>query len=542
MLSHQDIIKMNKKILISFGMILLISILMINLASAVYCCERLKTNPEAWCQESEQKENCATGVNPFSKTNELYKSPPIACESTSFCSTGTCVDQQEGTCKSSSQVTCSVDGGIWKKEKKSDLGECQLGCCLLNNEISFVTLTRCKKLSSDAGIETNYRSDIQSESECILSVTSDEKGACVYEEEYQRTCRMTTQSECRGISESEFHIGYLCSAQQLTTNCGPSRETTCINEDVYFLDTCGNPANIYDSSKINDNNYWTSIQEPTCGDGSGNKNSKTCGTCDYFSGSTCKAYGGEVTTKAAYGDYICSSLDCEGHSHGETWCEENSKSDVTGQNLPGSRYFRMMCYDGEIIVQPCAEYRNEICRESEVEGFSTGACTINRWQECILQVNKTECEDVYARDCKWISGYSIMKDANGTDLGFTDINGHKLPGSCVPKYTPGLNFWEGGEGTGSEVCAWGSTTCIVQYEIGIFRNKDNFGTEDWATKKKKCVKNCQCIPDGSTENKYWTKTLSDICTSLGDCGNKKNYFGLIGETKQPFTSEFVKKP
>ncbi len=250
MLSHQDIIKMNKKILISFAMILLLGILIINFTSAVYCCERLKSSPEAWCQEVEQKEDCATGINPFSKTNELYKQTPIVCESTSYCKEGTCIDQQEGTCKASTQVVCSIDEGIWKKEKKSDLGECQLGCCLLNNEISFVTLTRCKKLSSDAGIETNYRSDIQSESECILSVTSDEKGACVYEEEYQRTCRMTTQSECKSLSESEFHLGYLCSAQQLTTNCGPSKETTCLNEDVYFIDTCGNPANIYDCSPI----------------------------------------------------------------------------------------------------------------------------------------------------------------------------------------------------------------------------------------------------------------------------------------------------
>ncbi len=552
MLSLQDMLKMNKKILISFGMIFLIGILMISLTSAVYCCERLK-NDGAWCQPVEQKEDCATGVNPFSKTNELYKSPPIACESTSFCSPGTCINQQEGTCMPNTpQIVCSKDGGEWKNKEIDELGECTLGCCLLNNEVGFTTLTRCKKLSADAGLDTNYRPDIQSEMECIASITSDEKGACVYEEEYQRTCRMTTQSECGKISESEFHIGYLCSAQQLTTNCGMSRETICLDEDVYFLDTCGNPANVYDANKITDINYWTYIQEPTCGDGSGNKNSKTCGSCDYFSGSTCKAYGGEVTTKAAYGDYICSSLDCEGHSHGETWCEENSKSDVTGQNLPGSRYFRMVCYDGEISVEPCAEYRNEICRESEVEGFSTGGCTINRWQKCAFQVNQTNCEDAYTQDCKWISGYSIMKDTNGTDLGFTEKNitlpatnqkvTIKVPGSCVPKYSPGLNFWEGGEGTGSETCSYGSAVCVVQYEISIFSSEKKLSKADWAKKKKKCVENCQCIPDGSNENRAWTSTIETICTSLGDCGNKKNYFGLLGEIKQPFTSEFVKDP
>jgi hypothetical protein len=370
---------------------------------------------------------------------------------------------------------------------------------------------------------------------------------------------MLTQTECNEIKTStytgeentsningesvEFHKGYLCSASQLATNCGPRGGTICKDEQVYFMDTCGNPANIYDASKLNsDNDYWTYIQDPSCDDGNGNKNSKTCGACDYFSGSICKASGGTVTTKPNYGNSICASLDCaDGHLHGETWCAENSKGNLAGQNDPGSRYFRMMCYDGEVTVQPCSEFRNEICIQDEVNDFSTAACVVNKWQDCVNQSTKENCLDTYARDCNWISGYSILKDVNGKDVGKDENN---ISGSCVPKYSPGFDFWAG-EGDGAGLCSLGSTPCVVKYQvsvINIFMTKKKLSKADWATKKKYCVENCECIPDGSPEYLKWLNTHNSICTALGDCGNKKNYLGYFGENTTIFTSEFIKNP
>lgn len=540
MYSPQDI-NMKKKNLITFGMILLIGILFVSFISAadpLYCCERLNNNG-AWCQEAAQSE-CATGVNPLSSTTapQNYKSVPTLCQSTSYCKLGTCVNSMEGSCMPNTpQVVCNNNGGVWKDKDIGDLPECQLGCCLLGNQAAFVTQTACKMLSAAQGLLTNYRSDIQSELDCIASITSDEIGACVYEKDYQRTCEMVSQTDCKKIDNSEFHKGYLCSAQELTTNCGPSKQTICKDEEVYFMDTCGNAANVYDASKVNDNNYWTYIQEPSCDDGNGNKNSKTCGACDYFSGSICKSYD---KTKPTYGDYICSSLDCtyngKQYLHGETWCVDNSNSNLAGQNLPGSRYFRMLCYDGEVTVEPCAEYRNEICIQDEVNNYKTANCVVNRWQDCVNQSSQEDCEDNYTRDCKWISGYSILKDANGKDIGKGTNN---LSGSCVPKYAPGFDFWSG-EGDGAEICNIGTSTCVVKYETNIFINRANFATWSWATKKKYCVENCQCIPDGSTENKNWLNTITNICTSLGDCGIKKNYLGGLGDSKQTFTSIFQK--
>jgi len=549
-------------------MIFLVGILFISFISAISvsnCCERLK-NDGAWCQNALASE-CATGVNPFTQTN--YKKVPTSCESTSYCKLGTCVNSLQGTCMPNTpQIVCNKEGGVWKGAKIEDLPECQLGCCLMGNQVAFVTQTECKKLTSEAGLIINYRSDIKTELECIASATSDEIGACVFERDYQKTCLMISQTECNKIKTTtntaeqktvEFHKGYLCSASQLETNCGPRGGTSCIDEQVYFMDTCGNAANIYDSSKLNDNNYWTSIQEPSCDDENGNKNSQTCGACDYFSGSICKSYDRAINVKPTYGNSLCVSLDCtyngQKYLHGETWCADNSKTGLKGKNLPGSRYFRMMCYNGEVSVEPCSEFKNEICIENEVNSFSAADCVPNRWQDCINQSLKEDCEDVYARDCKWIGGYSLLKDAKGNDLGKDENN---VSGSCVPKYSPGFDFWLG-EGYGPELCNMGSSVCVVQYEIGILGSRKKLEQKDWDDRISKCVANCYCIPgykDGAAKNKYennkpdsdpvsydaWINRMNNVCTSLGDCGNKNNYLGFTGDVKDVFTSEFIKKP
>jgi hypothetical protein len=214
-----------------------------------------------------------------------------------------------------------------------------------------------------------------------------------------------------------------------------------------------------------------------------------------------------------------------------------------------------MCYNGEVTVEPCSEYRNEICIQDEVNNFKTAACVVNRWQDCVTQTNKEDCLDIYSRDCKWIDGYSIQKnksaDGSVQDLGYTTTTvcggivgacfNVTTPGSCVPNYSSG--FDTAGTGNGPEICSMGTSQCVVTYKIGLLGpSKGHLSRSGWATKKKYCVKNCQCIPDGSPENIAWISLHDNICMSLGDCGNKKNYLGYFGENKTVFTSEFTKNP
>jgi hypothetical protein len=522
----------NKKI-ISLGIIFLISI-SIFLISGVsaqetsYCCER--TNKGAWCQDASE-DDC----------DIKYRKAPTSCEATSYCKRGCCYDSQEGTCmENTPQKVCknpngdddTSNGGIWEESAECDIPQCQLGCCLIGNQAAFVTQTRCKKLSSLYGLEIYFRTDISNEIQCIESAMPDVKGACVFEKEFERTCLFLTKKECQDMQgfETEFHENYLCSAGELATNCGPRGGTTCVEgkDEIFFLDTCGNLANVYDFNKLNDDNfYWTYVAgtngvEVDCSSDS-NAGSKTCGNCNYYLGSTCKDYKIEGT-KPSYGNYICMDLDCEykkeKYQHGETWCAEangvseiiiDSKKtiDFANENLPGSRYFRLICYNGEVTIEPCADYRQEVCIESSIgsEKFKTAACRANMWHDCVSQDNKKDCENKEKRDCRVIKG-------DGTKKLFKDENGKNISAFCVPKYAPGFDFWNTG-GDAESLCSLASTQCVVNYEKGFF--------DGWRVKGRKT-----CLDNNKNIIPSWLNARNDLCMSLGDCGIKVNYIDKQG--------------
>lgn len=219
------------------------------------CCE--KTQSGLFCQDVPAAE-CASNS----------RQVPTGCESTSFCKPGFCYDSDEGTCADNTpQLVCNAEGGIWNEESPP---QCELGCCTLGDQAAFVTLVRCKKLSSFLGLNTNYNTGIRDEVQCVLSVANQDKGACVFDFEFERTCKFTTRADCGGGigdgelgNQGEFFVNTLCSTEELGTNCGPTRDTICVDgkDEVYFVDSCGNPANIYDASKINDQNYWAEIKD-----------------------------------------------------------------------------------------------------------------------------------------------------------------------------------------------------------------------------------------------------------------------------------------
>ncbi len=472
-----------------------------------YCCE--KTKAGAWCQNAPAS-SCDTG----------FRKVPTSCESTSYCKLGCCYDSQEGTCmENTPEKVCDNSNGVWGQNAKCEIPQCSLGCCLIGDQAAFVTQTRCKRLSSLYGLEINFRTNFNSEVDCIANALSDVKGACVFEKEYEKTCQFITKKECSEIKSTtttttnesggflglfstkknittslptgtSFHEGYLCSSDELGTNCGPTEQTTCVEgrDEVYFVDSCGNLANIYDASKINDKNYWSKIKSETetCGIGLSNADSATCGNCDYFLGSTCKSYKkSEDKVKPNYGDNICRDLGCEYEgkkfNHGETWCAE---SKGIKSNLPGSRYFRLVCYNGDVTVEPCADFRQEVCIQDELNGFKTAACRVNMWQDCYAQTSKKDCDNTDRRDCKWSND------------------------RCVPLFAPGFDFWNA-EGDAESLCSMANTECTVKYEKKL-------GSE------KKCVENCDCIGEG------WQDENNKICISLGDCGSKTNYLGIQG--------------
>lgn len=534
---YKDTIRIErKKLLVSTGIFITLTLTLLfltlnNSVSAVgetsFCCER--TTDGAWCQNSPPAE-CAGAP---------YRKAATSCEATSYCKLGTCVNSQEGTClENTPQKVCQDSEGVWVEGKPEEIPQCQLGCCVVGDQAAFVTQTRCKSLAGLYGVESNFRTDIKTEAECIASASPQEKGACVLDDGFSRNCRLLTRQECQKLDTSsgntsvEFHEGFLCSAESLATNCGPTQKTTCVadKDEVYFLDSCGNLGNIYDASKINNKEYWNTIKDKaeSCNPDASNANSVSCGNCDYLSGSTCKAYerGNSQTVKPNYGDFVCADLSCnyqgKEYQHGETWCGDSSGID---KNLPGSENHRLVCYNGEVSIEQCSSFRQEVCVEDSIKtdngDFKTASCRANLWRDCVFQNNSKDCENADERDCKWVKGESILRDDQGNPF-VVNSDGELVQGSggdgaaCVPKYAPGFDFWNSKDngGEAEELCLLASQNCVVKFEKDL---GDVLTGSGWD-----CKENCDCLGEN------WKTERNNLCLALGDCGNNKNYLGVPG--------------
>jgi len=625
-------------------------ILLVGLVSAAETVGTLEST--VCCEKTKSGLACLDVPESECSTESGIRQLPTSCESSSFCDPGYCADPVEGTCLDNvPQIVCQESGGSWYDDKPP---QCNLGCCVLGDQAAFVTLVRCKKLAASFGIETSWNGGILDELICVLSVAAEEKGACVFEEDYEKTCKFVKRSECdesllgggivapveeevgdgdlvavpdsggeegeedggsveeeeedgeneeeEGDGESgeedepalspgiEFYAGKLCTAPDLLTNCGMTKETICLpgKEEVYFVDTCGNPANIYDKSRVTDQNYWSDVidSKDSCNPNSANENSKVCGNCNYLLGSYCREDTEGVNP--SHGDNVCASLNCEDAEgkkrlHGESWCgydeedfdflpEENPVGDMIGDALEmeisnklsevvssavsnrvgsrvgqvfgnkflssaggsvGSRFHRYICINGEVKIEPCADFRQEQCIENVIDTvagpFSEAACRVNRWQDCTAQRNLQDCENNDQRDCTWLAGveYILMgavlngsdisnnnlgsvKEAAGAEIAREGGLGNMPRGGCVPEVPPGLNFWTGEEST--TVCQQASAVCPVTYTKGI--------GGDW-----ECEDNCFCDPE---ENPGVVAQRAQVCMAMGDCGPKVNIVGEKG--------------
>jgi len=505
-----------------------------SLSSPSVCCERTKQG--GWCINTD-KDEC----------DPNFKISPTSCESTSYCKLGTCYDSLEGICmENTPQRICQEEGGTWDSRKIEEIPQCQLGCCIIGDQAALVSLVRCKRLSSLFGVEIDYRPDITNEADCIAEAQSQDVGACVYEKNHERVCEFTTRKECGAkqivetingtnitlSSEKRFYKNYLCSAEELATSCARQAFTGCYQGKVYWFDSCGNRENVYSADKDKSwNNGRVAKPDEICDRNDGSD--KDCGNCDYMLGSRCAKWDGVLGIgKPTYGEYYCKKTTCKDRNgnerkNGESWCIYDG-SVGNGTDPVGSRHYKATCVDGEIIIEPCADYRNEICIEGEINGFKTAACRVNRWQSCTAQTKKEDCENIDKRDCVWmppISGLNLGENnvggvfTNPTKKPFSNpITGKAIAeekdkektttnrpdGVCVPSVPPGLKFWEDGEAKG--ICAQANLKCIVKFE------KSKLGG-------KKCIENCECLEES------WALHANQICRSLGDCGGYVNYVG-----------------
>lgn len=532
------------------SLMFILGIFLIGIVSAAnYCCEMTTNN--AYCQNVPDSAQCAIGTNPL--TGEEYKSLPALCESTSYCKIGTCINSVEGTCIQSPRMICEANGGTWNAETNvNSIPQCKPGCCLIGSNAAFVTKVTCNKFSEMYSVTTKFQESVADELTCLANANPGDEGACVYTREFSETCERTTREECTNriknssVSNVTFYNGYLCTSEEIGSICSKPTQLSTVqtrcddNGDVRFVDGCGNLANIYNSNRINDYAYWEKISyESGCSDPDGSKNSETCGDCDYLAGSICSDKEGKPVSG---GDYICKNLDCTtyrgeyyggGYSgtgvsyatadnyprHGESWCASTSDNDTVG-----STDFKLLCMFGEVTLDECDSGRDKLCFQSEseyIEDYSLANCRKNYWESCTLQNNSEDCIDIdIGGDCKWIAwrDYAFTEDGllpNGDED--TDNDGDEdNDGVCVPLYPPAFARDQNQEVIGGEMCTGASTACLVmEKKTGLFG--------DW-----ECDENCYCDPEDDDYDDF-AKHMNEICTSIGDCGVKTNYFGKDGK-------------
>jgi hypothetical protein len=517
------------------------------------CC--LQANDGSICQEMNQLDaaNCKTGLLATS------------CDLVSSCQPGCCYDSNLGSCSlNSPKDKCTSLGGNWSNSPTCAVPQCQIGCCILGNQASTTTPLECSRLSKQYGFTKDFQA-LDADGTCNSKTNLQKEGACTTpSNDYsgKNDCLFTTKQQCAG----NFYEGVLCTSKALNTNCLPAKNTTCVSnkDQVYYVDSCGNLANVYDANKFNNQSYWEQIITPA---NSCFPEDANCGNCDYILGSRCYAYRSGMDTKPTLGDNVCRSLDCiNGKKHGESWCIGDYNSENLATAPVGSRFFKGTCFEGDITIEPCADFSNEVCIEDSSTlnnaSFTEAKCQTNEWRSCIAANQqatfaeiKTECEkydqctmflDVPGKDIyEGLPGFKDgVENSMQGNAGSIGMDANKVIAHCVPKYTPGMVFWQPTLTTASSKTSTGQSTtpatstsgygsggsleetnalCSLGNFICVAHKTKGSSVDDWNWKE-----NQLCADINSPDAKKWIEALNERCKSIGPCGGNINIAGEIG--------------
>jgi len=426
------------------------------------------------CKETNSDNICQ--YVPIESCKENIQKSPTECENTEFCKLGCCISYETGLIiRNIPKEDCL---GEWFEDSACNIPEAQKGCCILGNQGLWTNEKNCEIESQFRNLPIEFRPEVNSEIECLFLTEKDEEGACVFESGDEISCEFTTLENCilKTGSETNFYKNTFCSNPELNTICKPHENDGCLenSDNVYWFDSCGNREEVKEE-------------------------------CSILINTRCGLYRPDIDEEPEEGEYICRNLSCVTnkngeevvYKNGESWCEyEGLIGD--GRDIVGSRHFRHICYMGEEIIEPCEDYRNQICVESRTEladgsEFEEASCRTNRWRSCYEYNNQQEgmaekCEE--NPDCK-IQGVHI--DEFSFDV-------------CVPNYPPGFDLKSSDPSRNGEMeCSFGSQKCTIVYVKRI---------SGW-----KCEINCGCEKIG------FTQQMNDLCISLGDCGGYVNWVG-----------------
>ena len=468
--------------------------------TGIGCCE-VAVNGEICA--SAVVENCEDGVGFVDGAD---------CAATSFCKKGCCINEATGTyVPNVKESHCATD---WVADPNCNMPAAQEACCIVGTESYYETSGACDVRGTNGAI-VEWKSDMNV-LECLGAAEIQVTGACVAA---GNSCKFGTAEECNSLG-GEFHPDLLCTNSGLNTSCTKTEQTTCVDgkDGVYFVDSCGNTANIYDSSKVDVDSYWEDVKtDGLCGDSSGSANSASCGNCNRFNGGICGSASEDSFTVDS-GDSYCKDTSCmfdgEKYKAGESWCVYDGKID-DGDDVVGSRHWKYVCNQGDVNVEPCADYRNQICAQSntmdvgsgEVD-FKSAVCVVNNWRECIALNNEEDgaerCEDTL--NCR-------LENVDIADKFKFDI--------CTPRYPGGSSFTDKRyQATAKTTCALADQTCTVIY-------------------KQTMTGSCVCDTNCACEDAGFAIGMNDMCRKLGDCGGEVNIAGKYSENYKVINSPML---
>ncbi|MCH7850327.1 MAG: hypothetical protein IH845_01660 [Nanoarchaeota archaeon] len=438
----------------------------------------------------------------------------VLCEESAFCQRGCCFDESIGSFYPHVIETSCKDS--WVANPTCDLPAADLGCCFLGTTSRFSTYGECKIDTENWALSNNAAVDWDgsiSEFVCAIKGAFPTEGACIL---FDESCSIATIGDCFD-SGGQFNEGYLCTAKVLNTVCEKTEETTCVagKDGVYFVDSCGNAANIYDASKVNDQRYWEKIIfiDESCGytNSNGNGGSLTCGNCDRFKGGICRdAFKDEINPE--YGDNYCKPTECIvtnefgtiTYETGESWCDYQGKIGE-GDDVVGSLHWINICNQGVVDTTNCGDYRNGICvqkntfelGDTEV-AFRGAGCATNNGDSC-LALNQDE------------DGIEECEETLNCYIRHIEVSEFFQFDVCVPKYPRGFNVKsERSQAAATEICGFASLECEVVRELDFFGSCG-------------IVANKECLTDKFAEE------MNELCRGMGDCGADVNIAGRITE-------------
>ena len=543
-----ELIKKSVGLFVGLISIKQIGIVSADAASDAAAAEALANLREYCCVETTRGATCQP------TTSETYQDQcpgnmiPTSCGETTECNKGCCVDSTVGTCtKGAVESKCDGEGQTFKRgDEECAINECRTGCCVMGSTYFWGTNAECTIKSLSLGAASTF-SPGESESKCLSRYTTNKKGACVLASGLVSTCKFETQTECTAESGILFKEGILCTNPELHTICKPSTNTKCNEGDhkVYFLDSCNNQANVYDTAHIVDasatvtDNYWKEVITTDLCEGS----FTTCGNCNAPQ-SSCYEYNKKVdgeANKPDKGNNVCRDLNCPGaptsigekatggqdRKNGDSWCIYDGgigKPDASVDPV-GSEHFLAACVNGEVQITQSL-MRDQVCQETTINAgtaqeFKQALLVPNQATSCLIYNSKYKNNEELRAAC--------VANAHCRILDRT-IDKYFAVFLCVPRYPRGMDFGiattaTGTEETGTtapaptttdsgktnseirtETCRAGTITCKVSYieENFKWKNKANGGCED----------------------KGFGEEMNRVCTSIGDCGIKVNYAGI----------------